>query len=112
MFKSKNVFDLKYFRNPEVNWQELPEGLVEIELVHTGPAAWVAQKVFKRPKSSWIKLDALGSCVWYELEHSHDIQTTSAAVHEQFGDEAEPLLPRLGQFINLLERYGFIQRQV
>ena len=67
---------------------------------------------FKRPKSIWIKLDALGSCVWYELEHSHDIQTISAAVHEQFGDEAEPLLPRLGQFINLLERYGFIQRQV
>lgn len=111
MLKSKNIFDLTYYRNPDLKWHVLEDGIVELELEHKGPFAFIAQKVFRRPRISYIKLDALGSFVWSELESTHDIQTLSVAVHERFGEEAEPLLPRLGQFFNLLERYGFIRRQ-
>ncbi len=111
MFKSENIFDLKYDRKAGQRWKLLDDGCVELAMEHHGVFAAIAQKVFKRPKVSYIKLDALGSFVWQELESSHDVKTVSKAVHERFGEEAEPLLPRLAQFFNLLERYGFIERK-
>ena len=78
---------------------------------HKGIFAAIAHRVFKRPSVSYIKLDELGSFVWQELESSHDVQVIAEAVHGHFGEKAEPLLPRLGQFLNLLERYGFIVRE-
>ena len=111
MPKSKNIFDLTYYRNPQLQWRLLEDGIVELAMEHTGVFAAIAQKLFRRPRTSYIKLDELGSFVWLELEKAHDIQTVSEAVHEQFGEKAEPLLPRLGQFFNLLERYGFIARE-
>ncbi len=111
MLKSENIFDLKYYRKADQQWKLLEDGCVELAMEHNGVFAAIAQKIFKRPKVSYIKLDALGSFVWQELESSHDIMTVSEAVHQRFGEEAEPLLPRLGQFFNLLERYGFIVRE-
>ena len=111
MLKAKNVFDLQYHRHPNLQWKVLEDGMVELAMEHKGMFAAIAHKVFKRPKVSYIKLDELGSFVWQELEASHDIKTVSEAVHSHFGEKAEPLLPRLGQFFNLLERYGFIVRE-
>ena len=111
MLKAKNVFDLHYRINPQQQWKLLEDGTVELAMVHKGMFASIAQKVFKRPSVSYIKLDELGSFVWQELASSHDIKTVSEAVHSHFGEKAEPLLPRLGQFFNLLERYGFIVRE-
>lgn len=111
MLKSKNIFDLRYRRNPDLQWKVLEDGTVELAMEHMGLFAAIAHKVFKRPSTSYIKLDELGSFVWQELESSHDVKTVSEAVHSHFGEKAEPLLPRLGQFFNLLERYGFIVRE-
>ena len=111
MFKSKNIFDLHYSRRAGQKWKLLEDGTVELAMEHRGFFAAIAHKVFKRPSTSYIKLDELGSFVWQELESSHDVKTVSEAVHSHFGEKAEPLLPRLGQFFNLLERYGFITRE-
>lgn len=111
MLDSKNVFDLRYVRNPSQQWKLLEDGTVELAMEHKGVFARIAQTVFKRPSVSYIKLDELGSFVWLELAKADDVLTVSKAVQERFGEAAEPLLPRLGQFFNLLERYRFIQRK-
>ena len=111
MFKSKNIFDLHYSHRADQEWRLLEDGTVELAMRHKGIFAAIAHKVFKRPAISYIKLDELGSFVWQELAISHDVKTVSEAVHSRFGEKAEPLLPRLGQFFNLLESYGFIVRE-
>lgn len=111
MLKSKNILDLRYHKNPKQKWHMLDNGIVELTMEHKGPFAWVAQRFFDRPRFSYIKLDELGSFVWLLLDEVHDVNTAAEKVHERFGEKAEPLLPRLGEFFNLLERYGFIVRE-
>ena len=94
MLKPKNIFDLAYARNPAISWRQDEEGLVELTVENKGFFNRLAQKVFNRPAISYIQLDAIGSLVWL-----------------QFGQEAEPLLQRLGQFFNIMEQHQLIIRK-
>ncbi len=112
MLKSENMFDRKYHHKTGQEWRLREDGFVELTMEHTGLFATIAHKVFHRPKVSYIELDALGSFVWKQLELPSDIMTLSDAVSWKFGEAAEPVLPRLVQFITLLERYGFIEGEI
>jgi hypothetical protein len=55
-----------------------------------------------------VNLDKIGSFVWQNIDGKHTFGDIAIKMKEEFGESAEPVDDRLGQFINSLRRYDFI----
>ena len=69
----------------------------------------IAQKLFKKPKISYIHLDEFGSFVWKISDGGEDITALGERVKEKFAEKAEPLYPRLAKYFQILDSYGFVE---
>ena len=95
-------------RAEAIGWTADENGAVTLEVENKGAFNRIAQKLFKRPKVSYIHLDENGSFVWRQIDGERNILAIGEAVKEHFGEKAEPLYERLSQFIKILESYRFI----
>ena len=114
MKKRKNVISENYLervpvRLESIGWSESEEGIVTLEIENTGWANRIAQKLFKRPKISYVHLDEMGSFIWPIIDGEINIYNIGEKVKEHFGDKAEPLYERLARYIKTLESYKFIE---
>ena len=96
-------------RKKSIEWKIDDKGIVTLEIENTGWANRIAQKVFKRPKISYIHLDKLGSFVWPLLDGKKNITQLGKLVDEKFGKEAHPLYERLARYFQILDSYHFIE---
>ena len=64
----ENYLDRKPVRNKNVSWKQDDENKVTLEIENTGFFNTIAQKVFKKPKVSYIHLDENGSFLWPLLD--------------------------------------------
>ncbi len=95
--------------HPEgIPWKTDENGIVTLEIENKGAMNRIAQKLFKKPKISYIHLDKTGSFVWPLIDGKNDIIELGKLVDEHFGEEAHPLYERLAQFFRVLESYKFI----
>lgn len=111
--KKKKRIDENYLeripaRHPAIEWETDPKGAVTLAIENTGWANRIAQKVFKRPKFSYVHLDEMGTFIWPLLDGKADITALGVKVKEQFGEKAEPLYPRLAKYFQILDSYRFI----
>ena len=83
--------------------------IVTLEIENKGVFNKIAQKLFKKPKISYIHLDEMGSFIWPYIDGMRDITEIGVLVREHFGDKAEPLYERLSQYFKPLESYGFVE---
>lgn len=114
MKKKKIVFPANYLeripaRAESIEWKVSTEGMVTLQIENTGWANRLAQKVFGRPKYSFIHLDEMGSFLWPLLDGQKDITALGVLVEERFGEEAHPLYERLAQYFRILDSYHFIK---
>ena len=105
---NKNYLEKIPIKNPLIKWNTDESGKVTLEIENTGWANRVAQKLFGRPKISYVHLDENGSFVWPLIDGETDIIKIGEAVKEHFGEKAVPLYERLAQFFRILESYRFI----
>lgn len=84
-------------------------GVITLEIENKGVFNKVAQRLFKKPKISYIHLDEMGSFVWPLIDGERSITDIGVFVKERFGEKAEPLYERLAKYFNVLESYGFIK---
>ncbi len=84
------------------------EGKVTLLIENKGFYNRIFQKLFKKPKITYIHLDEMGSFIWPLFAEDKNIVELGKEVSERFGDEAEPLYERLSEYIKRLESYGFI----
>lgn len=95
--------------HPEgIPWKADENGIVTLEIENKGVMNRIAQKLFKRPKVSYIHLDKTGSFVWPLIDGKKSITDLAAEVDAEFGEEAHPLYERLVQFFRVLDSYNFI----
>ena len=95
--------------HPEgIPWSKDENGIVTLEIENKGFFNKIAQKFFKRPKTSYIHLDKTGSFVWPLIDGKKSISDLAADVDAEFGEEAHPLYERLAQFFRVLDSYKFI----
>ena len=111
--KSKLVIEQNYlesrpYRSPSIRWSEDADGNVTLEIDNKGFMNRVAQKLFKKPKVSFVHLDEMGSFIWPLIDGETDIIRIGELVKEHFGEKAEPLYERLAKYFKILESYGFI----
>ena len=95
--------------HPEnIPWKTDENGIVTLEIENKGAMNRIAQKLFKKPKVSYIHLDKTGSFVWPLIDGKKSISDLAADVDAHFGEEAHPLYERLAQFFRVLDSYKFI----
>lgn len=111
--KNKNTRGENYLekipvRHPDIRWSADDKGIVTLEIENTGVFNRIAQKLFKKPRVSYIHLDENGSFVWPLIDGKTDIIGLGKAVDSHFGQAAHPLYERLSEFFRILESYSFI----
>lgn len=106
---SKNYLEKRPLRHPDIHWFVEEEGKVVLTIENTGVMNRIAQKLFKKPKTSYIHLDENGSFIWPLLDGEKNIIEIGKLVDEQFGEKAYPLYERLAKFFQVLDSYHFIE---
>ena len=92
----------------DLDWME-NNGLVTVVQENKGFYNRLAQKMFKTPEVSNIDLDEFRSFVWLSIDGKNTVFDIGGKVKEEFGEEAEPLYPRLIQFLNVLKEVKYIE---
>ena len=112
MSKKKQVINQNYLenkpkRNSLLNYTTDEQGVVTLEVENTGVVNRVFQKLFRKPKITYVHLDEMGSFIWPYLDGEMNITELGVIVKEHFGEKAEPLYERLSQFVGILSSHGF-----
>ncbi|MFR9709272.1 PqqD family protein [Paenibacillus sp. MB22_1] len=66
-------------------------------------------RYLKQPPVIHVHLDELGSEVVSRCDGTHTVGEIAETVKTRFGEAAEPLLPRLRKFIEILEVNGWLR---
>lgn len=111
MKKDSNVSENYVERIPVTNknWELLEDGIVEITVENTGFYNTLAQKLFKKPRFSFIKLDKFGSFVWQNIDGKTSIYEIGQKLKVKFPKESDKLYERLCAFIKILERNNYVK---
>lgn len=104
----RNYLDEKPMRNSSIRWNTSEDGTVTLEIDNKGFMNRIAQKLFKKPKISYVHLDEMGSFVWPLIDGETDLIRIGELVKEHFGEKAEPLYERLAKYFKILESYRFV----
>ena len=90
-------------------WESDDEGSITIFIENKGIFNSLAQKLLKKPKVSQIHLEKFGSFIFPLIDGKASIYEIGQKVGAHFGDDAEPLYPRLTKYIKMLNDYGLIE---
>lgn len=104
-----NYLERVYERSEKYTWTKDDSGNVTIEVENRGFFNKVMQLLLKKPKTSYVHLDELGSFVWQSIDGKRSIFEIGQLVAEHFGESANPLYERLVEFFSMLERGSFIK---
>ena len=107
--KDENYLEKKPICKNGLNWSKDENGNVTLEMENKGVANRIMQKLIKKPKTSYIHLDEMGSFIWPLMDGERDILEIGKFVEEHFGEKANPLYERLSQYFKTLEKYNFIE---
>lgn len=105
--RKKNFLDYIPVRNPAFAWRE-EDGTVVVDMVHAGVYAAIAQTLFHRPRVSHIRLDEYGSFLWRHMDGQTDVTRLGQLLEAEFGEDAQPLYPRLVTYTRTLLGNKFI----
>ena len=107
--ESENFLEKIPVRNEIYKWKTDENDMVTLEIENKGIFNKIAQKLFKKPKISYVHLDEMGSFIWPLIDGEKSVFDLGSYVEEKFGEDAEPLYPRLTKYLSILESYGFIE---
>ncbi len=113
MKKNKTVIPENYLskipaRPEAIKWTVGDDGIVTLEIENKGAFNRIAQKLFRRPKISYIHLDETGSFLWPLMDGKRTITDLGVLVDEKFGEASHPLYERLATYFKILDSYGFV----
>lgn len=103
----ENYLDFVPFHNPAYDWDE-QGGVVTVHVVYRGFYHRIAQKFFSTPRVSHIALEQYGSFLWRQMDGKKTVGKLAEELKEKFGEDAEPLYPRLVKYIHILHDNRFI----
>lgn len=104
----ENYLDKKPMLNSNIGYK-IKDGIVILEIENKGITNRIFQKLFNKPKISYIHLDELGSFSIMVADGKKSIFEIGKEVYEKFGDKADPLYERLSKFFQIMDSYSFIE---
>lgn len=66
-------------------------------------------KMLRRSKHVRVKLDELGSAAWSLIDANRTVRQIGDEIGDRFGESAEPVYPRLAEFLEILLRNKFVR---
>lgn len=106
--KSENYLERIPCHRIDINWTIDDSEKVTLEIENKGIFNKIAQKLFKKPKISYIHLDETGSFVWPRIDGVKNIEEIGKELETHFGDSMQPLYERLAKYFQILDSYNFI----
>lgn len=76
---------------------------------HEGLNHRLAQKFFKKPKVTRVKVKGMGNLVWKSIDGENSIEDIANILKEVYGEKSEPLYERLLVYLSNLEKNKFIK---
>ena len=107
--RQQNYLDLIPERALELSWSKDEEGIVTLEVENTGIFNRIEQKLFKRPKYTKVHMEKYGSFLWPLIDGERTVMELADLQKEEFGEEVEPLYPRVVKYMQIMESYNFIK---
>ena len=95
---------------PKINkkWEILEDGIVEVTIENKGFYNTLAQKLFKKPRYSFIKLDEYGSCVWKQIDCKKTIYEIGKILEKEHKKAGAQLYERLAKYFKILETNKYV----
>ncbi|MCI9315331.1 MAG: PqqD family protein [Lachnospiraceae bacterium] len=106
--QQKNYLDLIPERAAELTWKCDEDGSIILEVENTGAFNRIAQKLFKRPKVTQVHMEKYGSFLWPLIDGVRSVMELADLQKAEFGEEVEPLYPRVVKYMQIMESYHFI----
>ena len=107
--KGENYLERIPVRKEDLEWTKDEKDLVTLNIRNKGFFNLIAQKLFKKPKVSYIHLEENGSFIWQCFDGEKNLVEIGKEVEEKFGEASHPLYERLAKYIHMLDDYGFIE---
>lgn len=104
--KQENFLDKVPRTNKE--WKVLKDGCVEVKVENKGFFNTLAQKLYKKPRYSYIKLDTYGSFVWQQIDGEKTVYEIGQLLSKEHEGAADSLYERLGKYMAILARNKYI----
>ena len=101
MKDSKNYIDFIPEKNPEIEYETGEDGIITVLIEWKGFYHKLAQRFFRRPRVSEIKLDKLGTFVWNSINDKKDVHAISKELEAEFPSMEQPLT-RLIKYLEIL----------
>ena len=105
---NQNYMDFIVVKNPEIEYETNDKGQVTVMIEWRGFYHRIAQRFFKRPKVSAIKLDDYGSFLWQSINDQKTVHQLSLDLQSQFPKMEKPLA-RLIRFLEILKDHHLIE---
>ena len=88
---SENYLEKVPVQNSMLKWELTADGKVNLLVENTGFFNRMAQKLFGKPKITYVHLDDVGSFVWQIVDGEKNIIELGKMVEKHFGEAAQPL---------------------
>ncbi|CAM3360953.1 MULTISPECIES: PqqD family protein [Paenibacillus] len=102
-----NLLEMKPLLKPGLRFEQGDEGA----RVHVPRNSWLerqAVRFLNQPEVIRVRLDRLGAAVIRRCDGEHTLSEIAQMIHAEFGEQAEPLIPRLAAFIKMVEANGWL----
>ncbi|MGG6311224.1 PqqD family protein [Paenibacillus macerans] len=99
----QNLLDMVPLLRPHLGVASGDDGKAELLLPRRSWLERQSVRFLKQPAVIHVHLDALGSEVVTRCDGTHSVGDIAEAIRTKFGEEAEPLMPRLSKFIEIME---------
>ncbi len=107
--QKKNYLDLIPERAEGLSWEKGEDGIIVLQTENTGLFNRMAQKLLRRPRFTNVHMDKYGSFLWPLLDGEKTVKELAILQKEAFGEEVEPLYPRIVKYFQIMESYHFIR---
>ena len=107
--QKKNYLDLIPERAEGLSWEKGEDNIIVIQTENTGLFNRMAQKLLRKPRFTNVHMDKYGSFLWPLLDGEKTVKELAILQKEAFGEEVEPLYPRIVKYFQIMESYHFIR---
>ena len=110
MTKKDNMLERVPLRSNKIIWEER-EGEITLFIHRNSWFEKIMHKIFKKPEVVKVELEEFGATVWKLCDGNKNIYEISEDLKEIHGEKVEPLIPRLIEYIKMLNNNSFIKFQ-
>ncbi|WP_027631850.1 PqqD family peptide modification chaperone [Clostridium hydrogeniformans] len=101
MKKDRNMMEFIPIRNQRILWEDKNSKVI-LKIPRDSAFEKVMHKIFKRPEVISLELEEIGSEIWKLCNGENNIYNIDNKIKEVFGERIEPSLPRLLNYIKIL----------